>query len=281
MRRPRPTPDPGKPFPDPNSPAVRIADFTGGLAADQPYRPPDAAERAAAARGFADVVSRTGPAGADLAGLGFTVVDLVDPETGRPYTEVRSEPGTDRAWGLYLVDRSAPPSLAVEVPHPAFDLKTELVGLDLFRRTPGAVLMIAGAHRRAGGGRADVAHEVDSVFHVVAANLVGRGLAQVQVHGFDDASAPGYDVVLSAGSGVAGGAATRTGEGFGRAGLDTCLAWERVCAGLEGEKNVQGQLAKTAGTVFLHVELSRTVRDNAESRTLVAKALADAGIGAP
>ncbi len=268
---PAATPSPADPL------TARIESFTSALSADQPYRPPDAAERATAARGFAGLISRTGPAG--LAKLGFTVEDLVDPVTGRPYTLVRNEPGTGRAWGLYLVDRSAPPSLAVEVPHPAFDLRTELFGLDLFRRTPGAVLMIAGAHRKADGDRADVAHEAGSVFHVVAADLAGRGLAQLQLHGFDDASAPGYDVVLSAGAGRVGGAAVRLGDGFAQAGLTPCRAWARACAGLEGETNVQGQLAEADGTVFLHVELSRTVRD--DDRALVGKVLVEAKIGSP
>ncbi|MEV6898927.1 hypothetical protein [Amycolatopsis sp. NPDC051372] len=50
---------------------------------------------------------------------------------------------------MYVIDRSAPPSLVVEVPHPGFDLRTELFGVDLFRQVPGAVLLVAGAHRKA------------------------------------------------------------------------------------------------------------------------------------
>ncbi|MFJ1767130.1 hypothetical protein ACIOD2_42840 [Amycolatopsis sp. NPDC088138] len=265
----------------PDTLSARVEAFTGALSASQPYRPPDASERATAARGFADLISVAKTGKSSLAKLGFTVEDLVDPVTRRPYTLVRNEPGTARAWGMFLVDRSAPPSLAVEVPHPAFDLRTELFGLDLFRRTPGAVLMIAGAHRRAGGDRADVAHEAGSVFQVVAADLAGRGLAQVQLHGFDDESAPGYDIVLSAGAGRAGGAAVRLGAGFGKAGFAVCRAWLLVCAGLEGATNVQGRLAETAGTAFLHVEMSRTVRDGDASRARVVQALAGADVGRP
>ncbi|MEA5366730.1 hypothetical protein VA596_44865 [Amycolatopsis sp., V23-08] len=270
----RPVPKTGTP----DTLRAEIAAFTGALSASQPYRPPDASERATAARGFADLDSL---ATKDLAKLGFTVEDLVDPVTRRPYTLVRNEPGTARAWGMFLLDRSAPPSLAVEVPHPAFDLRTELFGLDLWRRTPGAVLMIAGAHRRADGDRADVAHEAGSVFQVVAAGLVGRGLAQVQLHGFDDASAPGYDIVLSPGSGRAGGAAVRLGDDFGKAGFAVCRAWLQVCAGLEGETNVQGRLAETAGTAFLHVEMNRTLRDADASRARAVQALVDAQVGRP
>lgn len=246
--------------------------------ARQPYRPPDATERAAAARGFAHMIGHDRTTDADLTGLGFTVTDLVDPQTQRPYTLIQHEPQSDRAWGMYLVDRSAPPSLAVEVPHPASDLRTELFGVDLFRRVPGAVLMVAGAHRRAGGNRADVAHDADSMFQVVAGHLVGRGLPQVQLHGFDNESAPGYDIVLSTGSTPAGEVAIRLGADFLAAGFATCQAWAQTCAGLEGNANVQGQLAKTAGTAFLHVEMNRTVRDSDESRSTVGKVLAAAKI---
>ncbi|MEV8610958.1 hypothetical protein AB0383_24090 [Amycolatopsis sp. NPDC051373] len=84
-----------------------------------------------------------------------------------------------------MIDRSAPPSLVVEVPHPGFDLRTELFGVDLFRQVPGAVLLVAGAHRKADDSHADVAHEEDSVFHVVAAALAARGLPTICRRSFD------------------------------------------------------------------------------------------------
>ena len=264
---------------NPDELTTRIENFTNAMSARQPYRPPTDAERSVAARGFADLIRQDRPTNADLASLGFTVADFVDPVTHRPYTLIQNAPGTDRAWGLYLIDRSAPPSLAVEVPHPAFDLHSELFGLDLFRQTPGAVLIMAGAHRRADGNRADVAHDPDSMFQVMASNLVGRGLPQVQLHGFDNASAPGYDIVLSTGATAAGNPALRLGKGLRAVGLATCEAWAQVCAGLEGNTNVQGQLAKTSGTVFLHVEMSRTVRDSSVFRSIVGKALAAAQLG--
>lgn len=258
---------------------ARIKSFTGAMSARQPYRPPDQAEQSSAGHGFAALLTDDRPANAELAGLGFTRTNLLDPVTHRPLTLIQHEPGSERAWGMYLIDRTAAPSLAVEVPHPAFDLHSELFGLDLFRATPGAVLAIAGAHRRADGNRADVAHDPDSLFQVMATYLSGRGLAQVQLHGFDNESAPGYDIVLSTGTTRTSAAAIRAGEGFRAAGVATCLAWARVCAGLEGTTNVQGKVAANDGTVFLHVELSRTVRNSGTYRTLVGTVLADADIG--
>lgn len=267
--------------PVPDVLTARIESFTGALSARQPYRPPSKAEQAIAARGFADVVAHDRTGTIDLASLGFTVADLVDPVTHRPFTLVQNEPGSARAWGMFLIDRSAAPSLAVEAPHPKFDRHSELFALDLFRATPGAVLLLAGAHRRADGHRADVAHAPDSLFQVMAAYLAGRGLAQVQLHGFDNESAPGYDIVLSTGATPTSNAAIRAGEGFQAAGLATCRAWAQICAGLEGTTNVQGQLANREGTVFLHVEMSRTVRDSEMHRSLVGKVLADADIDKP
>jgi hypothetical protein len=265
--------------PVPDLLTARIESFTDAMAATQPYRPPDHAEQASAARGFADVVAHNRSTDTALASLGFTVADLVDPVTHRPLTIVQNEPNSARAWGMYLIDRSAPPSLAVQAPHPAFDLHSELFALDLFRATPGAVMLLAGAHRRADRNRADVAHDPDSMFQVMATYLAGRGLAQVQLHGFDNESAPGYDIVLSTGTTPTSDAAIRLGGGCHAAGLATCLAWAQVCAGLEGTTNVQGQLAKRGGTAFLHVEMSRTVRDSEMYRSLVGKVLTDADLG--
>jgi hypothetical protein len=256
-----------------------VTDFTSQLSAAQEYRSPKSDERRTAAAGFAAVLDRR--SAADFEKLGFSVHDGVDPATGRPYTIAVNEPGTERAWGMYVIDRSAPPSLVVEVPHPAFDLRTELFGVDLFRRVPGAVLLIAGAHRKADDGKADVAHEEDSVFHVVATALAGRGLAQVQLHGFHDQNLPSTDVVLSSGASLAGDAARRAATRLTADGFAVCRAWEERCKGLEGTTNVQGKLAASDGTMFLHVEMSRTVRESPERRADVVRALTEADLTKP
>jgi len=256
-----------------------VTKFTSGLSADQEYRSPKSDERRTAATGFAAVLDRRGTA--DFERLGFSVRDGVDPATGRPYTIAVNETGTDRAWGMYVIDRSAPPSLVVEVPHPAFDLRTELFGVDLFRRVPGAVLLVAGAHRKADDSHADVAHEEDSVFHVVATALAGRGLAQVQLHGFHDQNLPSTDVVLSSGATVAGDAARRAADRLTADGFAVCRAWEERCKGLEGTTNVQGKMAASDDTVFLHVEMSRTVRESPERRADVVRALTEADLAQP
>ncbi|WP_432845801.1 hypothetical protein ACQPXB_34265 [Amycolatopsis sp. CA-161197] len=273
-----PAPQVARPAPEPGLDTL-VTEFTSALSADQTYRPPKAGERRTAAAGLAALLDRRGPA--DFQKLGFSVRDGVDPATGRPYTIATNEPGTERAWGMYVIDRSAPPSLVVEVPHPGFDLRTELFGVDLFRQVPGAVLLVAGAHRKADDSHADVAHEENSVFRVVAAALAARGLTQVQLHGFHDQNLPSTDVVLSSGATVAGGAARRAADRLAADGFAVCRAWADRCTGLEGGTNVQGKAAAKDDTGFLHVEMSRTVRESPQRRAQVVRALVEADLRTP
>ncbi|WP_328450310.1 hypothetical protein [Amycolatopsis sp. NBC_00438] len=238
-----------------------LRDFTAAQSTRQPYRVPTVEELRAAEAGFAALLDRRPN---DLADLGFSV----DGDT-----LAVQEPGTERAWGLYAIDRSAPPSLVVEVPHASSDLRTDRLGLALFRQVPGAVLVVGGAHRR----REDPAHETRSVFHVVTTLLARRGLPQVQLHGFGDATLTSADVVLSAGAAEAGDAARRAADRLTADGFRVCRAWAEPCRGLAGTTNVQSQAA--GRTPFLHVELSRTVREN--RRADVVRALVEADLRKP
>jgi len=237
-----------------------LRSFTAAQSTRQPYRHPTAAELETAGTGFAALLDGRPH---HLPDLGFSVTGDV----------VVQESGTERAWGLYAIDRSAPPSLVVEVPHPSSDLRTDRIGLALFRQVPGAVLVVTGAHRR----REDPAHDTRTVFHVVTTLLARRGLPQVQLHGFNDRTMPAADVVLSAGAGEAGDAARRAADRLEAAGFRARRAWAEPCRGLAGTTNVQGQAA--AGTPFLHVELNRTTRET--RREDVVRALADADLRKP
>jgi hypothetical protein len=238
-----------------------LRDFVAAQSSRQRYRRATADELAAAEAGFAAFFDR---APHDLGELGFSV----DGDS-----LVHQETGSERAWGLYAIDRSAPLSLVVEAPHASSDLRTELVGLELFRRTPGAILAVGGAHRR----REDPAHDTGTVFHVVATLLARRGVPQVQLHGFNDTTLVSADVVLSAGAAEAGDAARRAADRLDEAGFRVCRAWAEPCRGLAGTTNVQGQAAGDAP--FLHVELNRTVRE--ARRDDVVRALVDADLTKP
>jgi hypothetical protein len=255
--------------------AERLAEFTRGLRPDGRYRAPTSGEREVAARGFASLlaVSEGWLATSYLTPLGFSIEYEVDEATGRPYLLIVNEPGSERAWGMYIVDLSAAVRLAIEVPHPNSDLKTEQMGLELFRRIPGSILMVAGAHRDAAGKAADVAHRKDSIFHVVATNFASRGLPQVQLHGFGDATLPARDLVISTSTGQAGEVAEHTALQLERAGLAVCLAWREECGRLGGTRNAQGRTAAAFGSPYLHVEASRSVREDAGQRTAVIEAI--------
>lgn len=243
----------------------RITDFTAGFGPDSGYREPRRAERRAVADAVGLILDgRLGRARPPLADAGFRLRTLTDSGTGRRYAELsdRTE-DTDapRGWGRVYVDLSAPARWSVQVPHPVSDEDTERLGARVLLGSPGGVLVLAGAHRRAGDGdAADAAHRTDSVFDAVCDELVRRGLPGVQLHGFADDSAPGRDVVASTGKGSAGRAdARRLAAALTARHFSVCRAWVRGCP-LEGRDNVQGRRAAAEHVTFLHVEFARSVR---------------------
>jgi hypothetical protein len=250
----------------------RVRDFLAGQRESQPYRDPTAAERADASAAFAGVLD--GSPG-EFAAFGFGTVEDVDVDTGRRYALYTNGSG-DRAWSAILVDLSAPVRLAIEVPHPRTDIDTEWVGLDLFRKVPGSVVLFAGAHRRAGGGAADVAHNEDSFFHALSVTLAERAVPQIQVHGFADLNLPDANAVVSTGNDNPNPLATRIAAELDTRDVTACRAWQRACGRLEGTTNVQGRAAAERGSVFVHVELSNSVRSDADRRAAVVQALAAA-----
>jgi hypothetical protein len=242
--------------------AGRVTAFLAGLHAEQAYRDPTPAEKQLAdARRFAD--------------LGFSVVEDVDEKTGRRFALYASPPD-ERAWGLLLVDLSQPTGLAIEVPHPRTDIGTEWIGLDLFRAVPGSALLIAGAHRRAAGELADVAHNENSLYQSLAVSFARDGVPQIQLHGFADLNLPDHDIAVSTGAGVSNPLAVRVAEGLASEGFDECRAWAEKCGRLEGTTNVQGKAAAAMGAEFVHVELSNTVRMDDGHRADLVAALARA-----
>ncbi|UQA96463.1 hypothetical protein [Streptomyces halobius] len=245
---------------------ARITAFTSGLDERRHYRPPGYRERTAVAKGTALLLDgRRRDAGRELARAGYALTELTDRPSGRRYAEIAERTGAQpaRGWGRVYVELSSAPKWSVQVPHPVADARSEMPAVRLVRAAPGGVLVLAGAHRTAGrGNAADVAHRTDTVFHTVVRALVDRKLPGVQLHGFADKSAPGFDVVASTGAGTA---ALADGRSFADAmreqELRICRAWARRCE-LAGRTNVQGRAAAAAEVPFLHVEFSRTVRDD-------------------
>lgn len=278
---PRSEQEPSSPLP-PASVKERVQRYSAALREDAAYRPPSGDERrtfvdaltALSAGRLDDVPLTAGP----LRELGMSVDQGVDEQTGRGYVVVASEPNAERGWGLYMIDLTRPARLVVQVPHPANDLHTDEIGLELFRRVPGSVLAISGTHRAVANGAGDAAHRVDSMFHALAVEHSNRGLPQVQLHGFGDDSLSSADAVISPGAGAAEAAHRRIADGLDRV-LRVCRAWARDCGELEGRRNKQGGVAAEHGVTFVHLEASRSVRDDPatwqEIVTVTADALTD------
>ncbi|MER5687671.1 hypothetical protein [Streptomyces sp. NPDC002205] len=257
--------------------ARRITDFTRGTVAHSDYQRPLRAQRSAVAEGvglFLD--GHRAEAGRRLAEVDFGIRTFTDTGTGRRFAEIADRAAeARRGWGRVYVDLGTEVRWSVQVPHPVADARSEQLGIGVLRARPGGVLVLAGAHRNAGqGDRADVAHRSDTVFDVVCDELVERRLPGLQLHGFADATEPDYDVIASTGKGDQGRtAARRTATALRREGFDVCRAWSHRCA-LEGRSNEQGRRAAADGVPFLHMEFSRSVRDDENRMRRAVAALA-------
>jgi hypothetical protein len=240
------------------------------------YRPP----RAPVSEALAEIVTAqlTGD-DAPPAPDGVGVREAVD-GAGRPariVVETVSD-GRTTGLGLYAVraGTGVPPGIVVEVPHPRADLGTEDLGVELFSALEASALLVAGAHRTAGDGAADVAHQPASAFAVVDRAVVGSGTVVLQVHGFDEAGHDSSaDVVLSSGDRTASAVVQRLDRELQDAGFDTCVYDGENCAALAATRNVQAAHAREVGASFAHLELARSLREpGADRDALVAAVVA-------
>jgi hypothetical protein len=258
-------------------PAVALETFTGAMSSDGRYRNPGRGERSQARDAVKRLLAEPDNLAAQdeaFAALGFSVEHGTDPATGRPFSLFVTMNAGSRAWGALLVDRSAPLRVVIEVPHPRFDINTETLGVAVHRQVPGSALLVAGAHREAGGGDADVAHNAKSLFHVMATEFARDGLPQIQLHGYADKNLPDAQAIVSAGSARVSRLARDLADGLEEVGLDTCRAWSRKCGQLEGTRNEQGQAADELGSTFIHLELGYSLRRDPAGRDLVVQAIA-------
>lgn len=268
--------------------------YAVGLLRSGPYVPPGD-DLVAVLPALVDaLVAGTSPVGpAAVLGLVATSregrVVLHPPEPGGP------------PWVLLAVpERGVSGGPLVEVPHPYADLHTERVAPVVLDRLPGATLLQAGAHRVAAGPRegdpmavrldrsaypADVARRGDALFSRIAEALVVRaGTVQVQLHGFADRDdRHEVDVVVSQGASTSEASTAVIGRlvaELGARGLRARDPGHPGCADLAGRRNVQGLAATRHGTGFVHLELSRAVRDDPDAHERVADAVA-AALGPP
>ncbi|EST34501.1 hypothetical protein [Streptomyces roseochromogenus] len=275
--------DPGRPAPKGAAQidlAREVAGYTSRFGPGRGYAQPGQADRDGIAAAIGLLLDgHREQAEQRLAQRDFSVRTVVDRPSGHRYAEVADRTDTavtPRGWGRVYVDLDHRPRWSVQVPHPGFDLGTEQLGVRVLRGSPGGILVIAGAHRKAGvGNSADVAHRRDSVFHAICAELARRGMPGIQLHGFAASAAPDYDVITSTGAGTAARPEGRElADALRGHGFRVCRAWVRSCP-LEGRTNVQGQVADADHVPFLHVEFSPTIRAGGRPAERAADAVAE------
>ena len=186
-------------------------------------------------------------------------------------------PDRRRGAGAILLRVGAARPVLVEAPHTFYDGGTLPIAIAAFEGLRARALLINTVHRYAsighkapadeemGGSDSDVAHAPSSHFLGAHEALleVDPQLLTVQLHGFKDASAPGVDMVVSA---------SRTKLKIGPVAevLRTHLAPAVVRAfpddidRLGGTTNAQAAVSRRRGAPFLHVEISRALRDRLE-----------------
>ncbi|MDT8915746.1 hypothetical protein [Amycolatopsis sp. PS_44_ISF1] len=248
--------------------------FTAGFSTAQAYREPTAAEALAAVTGIERLAFLGADASTMLAPLGFSLTPGYDSVSRRPFLLAACETGTERAWGAFLVNLSAPVQLMVQAPHPVADQHSEKLALDHWRKTPGALLILAGAHRDATGIQqggyaiADVCKQTGSLFHQVVAAYADRNVPAVQWHGFADSSAPGLEKIVATGSANPGPTSRRIARELADIGFAVGRGWDSSGSGtsLTALTNVQGDDASAKGVAWTHIESSASSRSDAVAR---------------
>lgn len=200
---------------------------------------------------------------------GYTLHRYIDQQDSEAVSFLLlEETPVKNGWGMVVVRESGTNNVIIEAPHPVSDRGSEWVAMDLYRSLGARALLVAGAHRTASGGSADVANVAGSVFEAMHQALLykapiwgGKPLV-LQVHGFSTAKHPEYpQVVLGYETGssvvletiVLELRSSLEARGIS-VGLCDGKSWRELC----GTKNVQA--ASSKGAMFLHMEISEGLR---------------------
>lgn len=239
----------------------------GRIQKDLHYQAPTTAELQAIVNGLCALTYNTG--------LGLTPLNPMNPmnfEVLRGYDQITQRPyifvtyatphnmSPANLWGSFLMDTSRPLAQTIGVPHPKSDLVTEWIGLNLWRKLPGSLLVISGTHRYGQHSPPDPAHDDTTVFHGVVANTMQRGLAHIQLHGFNNNSLPDSDIVVSSGVTTPGQQIRQLARNLQAHDFRVSNNWDGNNRELIGKANSQGKAAKTAGSPFIHLEMNYSIR---------------------
>lgn len=164
---------------------------------------------------------------ASLAGIA-ELRTFTDSGNGRSYCllmevlDANNNGKVDRGWGTFIVFADATREISHHAPHPISDSTTENQAINIFRDTDSRSYLVAGAHRSANGGSsscqssygpADVAHNVNNMFHATNIELMGfygvNDWWAIQWHGMAADTCSQAEVYLSHGRNVVPGASEK------------------------------------------------------------------------
>ena len=149
------------------------------------------------------------------------------------------------------------------------------MGVAVFRETRARALLVAGAHRYAWkDARCDAARASGTPFDLAHRALLPARCV-IQPHGFHREDGDYPAIVLSAGASPPLPALAAVRIGLEVAGFEVGL-WEGSdrYRSLAATKNRQGVSGRKAGGLFVHLEISRKLRENGDERRRLAAVLA-------
>jgi hypothetical protein len=232
----------------------------------------------------------------ELTGLGFSITFGIDLVSSKKFVFVLNEFGTNRSWGAYLLDLDNPIRLTIQNPHTVNDGNSELISLDMWRQNLGSAVCFSGIHRgvtttpmasNTAITLTDHSDRDDTLFHTFCSYFADKKIPGIQNHGFADASAPTYDIVISSGSGNETDALISYANELSNMGFRMYRNWvDGNSLALVGLTNAQGDYALSVGATWGHVEMNATTRNSTTLRDRVVKAFKESnysliGIGSP
>lgn len=238
-----------------------VAQNRAGLVPDHPYSDPTP-EQVTAVKGVVSALMRGKAAAAPE---GMEILEGFEGVAQRNVRILRSVPGNGLYWGVWVFPIDDKITGVVEAPHPVFDAGSDDIATRIWAKSPaGTVLAVAGSHRTNPDGLnpRDVAHNTSSMWHQITTFIAQPGLPEFQLHGFGDDSMPGVGAVVSSGSSPLSAGVIRTEAFVAAASVATARQWDGSATKLIGMANIQGDEAAKRGNPFMHIELSKTVRDN-------------------
>lgn len=239
------------------------------------YRPATQGELQQAQVAFAALLADPGTvsraAAERWAKLGFSVTEVS--AAGVTWTVVREPPGRCRGQGLYLVRQGAAADLLLQIPHGYSDLHTDDIAAGLLQTPLRAIAFNTVPRHFSRHGKqsdSDFAHAADNLFAPLT-----RAFARawptgrvVQLHGFDPekrdtAAGRSAAVIVSAGSAGPTPSSTAVAACLQALLRDPVRLYPRDVRELGATTNLQGrQLRELAHNGFVHVELSRALREH-------------------